>query len=81
VERRGRRYAGRIATPDIRTKADAIVAINRDMFDQWKRWVAQSQSESAAGQLDQTDNSAAILRKMHEDSKTAHEELDSACRS
>lgn len=39
-------YADRIATPAIRSEADTIVAINRDMFEQWKRWVAQSQAES-----------------------------------
>lgn len=41
-------FANRITTPDIRTKADTIVAINRDMFEQWKRWVTESRSESSA---------------------------------
>lgn len=41
-------YADRITTPQIRTKADTIVAINQEMFEQWKRWVAESQSKSPA---------------------------------
>jgi hypothetical protein len=40
-------YADRITTPDVRTKADTIVAINQDMFEQWKRWAAESQSETS----------------------------------
>ncbi|WP_231382576.1 hypothetical protein [Mycobacterium simiae] len=38
-------YADRTSTPDIRSEAEAIVAINRDMFEHWKRWVADSQQE------------------------------------
>jgi len=39
-------YANRVTTPDIRSRTDRIVAINRDMFEQWKHWVAQSQGPS-----------------------------------
>jgi hypothetical protein len=74
-------YAGRIATPDIRTKADAIVAINRDMFDQWKRWVAQSQSESAARPTRSDGQFGSAFAQNAGRLKTAHDDLDSACRS
>jgi hypothetical protein len=40
-------YADRITTPDIRRLANRMVAINHDMFEQWKTWVAQSRALSS----------------------------------
>jgi hypothetical protein len=76
-----RAYANRVSTPDIRPRTDQIVAINRDMFEQWKRWVAQSQAPSAdpatPTSSDQQFGSqfAASARKL----KLVHAELEAAC--
>jgi hypothetical protein len=74
-------YADRITAPDIRTKADAIVAINRDMFEQWKRWVADSQSESptTAGPTPSDRQFAGDFAQSANKLKTAHGELERTC--
>ena len=76
-------FADRITTPDIRAKADTIVAINRDMFEQWKRWAAQSQSESSApaGSTPSDKQFGSEFAQNAKKLKTAHTELESACRS
>ena len=74
-------YANRVTTPDIRPRTDKIVAINRDMFEQWKRWVAQSQAPSPDSATptppDQQfgNQFAANARKL----KLVHAELEAAC--
>jgi hypothetical protein len=40
-------YADRITTPGIRRRADRMVTINHDMFEQWKTWVTQSRARSS----------------------------------
>jgi hypothetical protein len=76
-------YADRIATPAIRSEADTIVAINRDMFEQWKRWVAQSQSEStiSAGPTPSDRQFGGEFAESAKKLGAAHAELDSSCRS
>jgi hypothetical protein len=71
-------YANRITTPDIRSGTDRIVAINRDMFEQWKRWVAQSQApspEPSSSDKQFGNQFAASARKL----KVVHTELEAAC--
>jgi hypothetical protein len=74
-------YANRVTTPDIRSRTDQIVTINRDMFEQWKRWVAQSQAPSTdPGRPTSSDKQfgsqfAAGARKL----KLVHAELEAAC--
>jgi hypothetical protein len=74
-------YANRITAPDIRPRTDRIVAINREMFEQWKRWVAQSQSPSPDSATPTTSDKqfgnqfAANARKL----KLVHAELAAAC--
>ena len=74
-------YANRVTTPDIRSRTDRIVAINRDMFEQWKRWVAQSQvasTDPAAPTSSDTqfgNQFVASARKL----KLVHAELEAAC--
>jgi hypothetical protein len=74
-------YANRITAPDIRPRTDRIVAINRDMFEQWKRWVAQSQAPSPDSATPTTSDQqfgnqfAANARKL----KLVHAELEAAC--
>ena len=71
-------YANRVTTPDIRPRTDKIVAINRDMFEQWKRWVAQSQApspEPSSSDKQFGDQFAASARKL----KLVHAELEAAC--
>jgi hypothetical protein len=76
-------FANRITTPDIRAKADTIVAINRDMFEQWKRWAAESQSESSApaGSTPSDRQFGSDFAQNAKKLKTAHAELETACRS
>jgi hypothetical protein len=57
------------------------VALNRDMFDQWKRRVVQSQSESAAGPTRSDGQFGSDFAQNAGRLKTVHDELDSACRS
>jgi hypothetical protein len=58
-----------------------IVAINRDMFEQWKRWVAQSQAASPDSATPTSPDKqfgnkfAANARKL----KLVHAELEAAC--
>lgn len=76
-------FAERIRTPDIRTKADTIVAINRDVFDQWKRWVAVSQYESPV-ETAPTASDRRFAIDFAQDAKklqVAHAELESVCPS
>jgi hypothetical protein len=74
-------YANRITAPDIRPRTDRIVAINREMFEQWKRWVAQSQAPSPDSATPTTSDKqfgnqfAANARKL----KLVHAELAAAC--
>ena len=74
-------YANRVTTPDIRPRTDQIVAINRDMFEQWKRWVAQSQAPSPDPATPTSSDKqfgnrfAASARKL----KLVHAELEAAC--
>lgn|GEM_PF-4471174 len=74
-------YANRVTTPDIRPRTDRIVAINRDMFEQWKRWVAQSQAPSPDSATPTSPDKqfgnqfAANARKL----KLVHAELEAAC--
>ena len=74
-------YANRVTTPDIRPRTDRIVAINRDMFEQWKRWVAQSQAPSPDPATPTSPDKqfgnqfAANARKL----KLVHAELEAAC--
>jgi len=75
-------YANRVTTPDIRSRTDQIVTINRDMFEQWKRWVAQSQEPSTDPGTTPTSSDkefghqfAASARKL----KLVHAELAAAC--
>jgi hypothetical protein len=74
-------YAGRITTPDIRRQADQMVAINNDMFEQWKAWVAQSRARSSEPRAPTSSDKqfgnkfAANARKL----KLAHAELTAAC--
>jgi hypothetical protein len=74
-------YANRVTTPDIRSRTDRIVAINRDMFEQWKRWVAQSQAPSPDPATPSSSDKqfgnqfAASARKL----KLVHAELEAAC--
>jgi hypothetical protein len=74
-------YANRVTTPDIRPRTDRIVAINRDMFEQWKRWVAQSQAPSPDSATPTSpgmqfgNQFAANARKL----KLVHAELEAAC--
>jgi hypothetical protein len=74
-------YTNRVRTPDIRSRTDQLVAINRDMFEQWKRWLAQSQAPSTDGATpDSADKQfgngfAANARKL----KLVHSELEAAC--
>ena len=74
-------YANRVTTPDIRPRTDQIVTINRDMFEQWKRWVAQSQvasTDPAAPTSSDTqfgNQFVASARKL----KLVHAELEAAC--
>jgi hypothetical protein len=76
-------YANRITTPDVRADAEKIVIINRTMFEQWKRWAGESQSESSASiaptRADQEFSSgfAQSAAKL----KTAHSVLENDCRS
>jgi hypothetical protein len=76
-------YAGRTSTPDIRSEAEAIVAINRDMFERWKRWVADSQQDSpTSSSPTPSDKQFAIdfaddAKKL----KDVHAELERRCRS
>jgi len=76
-------FANRITTPDIRTKADTIVAINRDMFEQWKSWAAESQSEPSApaGSTASDRQFGSEFTENAKKLKTAHADLESACRS
>lgn len=76
-------YAERITAPDIRSKVDTIVAINRDMFEQWKLWVAESQSDSSVPGAP-TPSDRQFGGKFVQDAKKlqiAHAELESSCRS
>lgn len=74
-------YANRVTTPDIRPRTDQIVSINRDMFEQWKRWVAQSQAASPDPATPTSSDKqfgnqfAASARKL----KLVHAELEAAC--
>lgn len=71
-------YSNRVTTPDIRSRTDRIVAINRDMFEQWKRWVAQSQApspEPSSSDKQFGNQFAASARKL----KVVHTELEAAC--
>ena len=76
-------FADRITTPDIRAKADTIVAINRDMFEQWKSWAAESQSEPSApaGSTASDRQFGSEFTENAKKLKTAHADLESACRS
>lgn len=76
-------FANRITTPDVRTKADTIATINRDMFEQWKRWVAESRSESSAS-ASPTRSDRQFGKEFAQNAKklkTAHAELENACKS
>lgn len=74
-------YADRITTPDIRRRADRMVTINHDMFEQWKTWVAQSQTPSSEPAAPTSSDKqfgsqfAASARKL----KLLHAELTAAC--
>jgi hypothetical protein len=74
-------YADRITTPDIRRRADRLVTINRDMFEQWKTWVAQSRARSSEPAVPTSSDKqfgnqfAANARKL----KLVHAELTAAC--
>ena len=74
-------YANRVTTPDIRPRTDRIVAINRDMFEQWKHWVALSQAPSPDSATPTSPDTqfgnqfAANARKL----KLAQAELEAAC--
>ena len=74
-------YANRVTTPDLRPRTDRIVAINREMFEQWKRWVAQSQAPSPDSATPTSPDTqfgnqfAANARKL----KLVHAELEAAC--
>lgn len=74
-------YANRVTTPDIRPRTDQIVSINRDMFEQWKRWVSQSQAASPDPATPTSSDKqfgnqfAASARKL----KQVHAELEAAC--
>jgi hypothetical protein len=74
-------YADRITTPDIRRRADRMVAINHDMFEQWKAWVVQSRARSPEPPTPTSSDKqfgnqfAANARKL----KIVHAELTAAC--
>jgi hypothetical protein len=74
-------YADRITTPDIRRRADRMVKINHDMFEQWKNWVAQSRTPSSEPAAPTSSDKqfgsqfAANARKL----KLLHAELTAAC--
>jgi hypothetical protein len=74
-------YTDRVRTPDIRSRTDRMVAINRDMFEQWKRWLAQSQDPSSDTATPSSSDKqfgngfAANARKL----KLVHTELEAAC--
>jgi hypothetical protein len=76
-------YANRITTPDVRADAEKIVIINRAMFEQWKRWAGEGQSESSASiaptRADREFGSgfAQSAAKL----KAAHSALENDCRS
>jgi hypothetical protein len=76
-------FANRITTPDIRAEADTIVAINRDMFEQWKRWVAESRSESpvSTGPAPSDRRFGSAFAENARKLKTAHAELERTCGS
>jgi hypothetical protein len=76
-------YAARVSTPDIRTEANAFVAINQDMFEQWKRWVAASQSESpaSAGPTPSDRQFGSDFEQNAKKLNGVHAELESRCRS
>lgn len=74
-------FADRITTPDIRAKADTVVAINRDMFDHWKRWLAESQSDSTVSGVP-TDSDRLYVHEFTEEArklKIVDAELEKAC--
>ena len=74
-------YADRITTPDIRRRADRMVTINHDMFEQWKTWVAQSRTPSSEPAAPTSSDKqfggqfAANVRKL----KLLHAALTAAC--
>jgi hypothetical protein len=74
-------YADRIATPDIRRRADRMVAINYEMFEQWKAWVAQNPARSSELPTPTSSDKqfgnrfAANARKL----KLVHAEVTAAC--
>lgn len=76
-------FANRITTPEIRGKANEIVAINRDMFGQWKSWAAASQSEPSASATPTTSDQQ-VGREFVRDARkleTAHAGLEATCHS
>ncbi len=74
-------YADRITTPDMRRRADRMVTINQDMFEQWQTWVAQSRTPSSEPAAPTSSDKqfgsqfAANARKL----KLLHAELTAAC--
>jgi hypothetical protein len=76
-----RAHADRIRTPDIRSRADRMVAINQDMFEQWKHWMAESRTTSAEPATPSSSDKqfgmafAANTRKL----KLVHADLTAAC--
>jgi hypothetical protein len=76
-------FADRIATPEIRAEADTIVAINRDMFAQWKIWAANSRSEpDNPGDLTPSDRQfGKEFAQSAKQLKHAHDDLETLCGS
>ncbi|SOX53813.1 hypothetical protein MAAFP003_2489 [Mycobacterium ahvazicum] len=76
-------YAGRISSPGLRSEADAMVAINRDLFEQWKRWVAESQSVSptSVGPTPSDRQFGTDFTQNAEKLKDVHAELQRRCAS
>jgi hypothetical protein len=73
-------FADPITTPDIRAKADTVVAINRDMFDHWKRWLAESQSDSTVSGVP-TDSDRLYVHEFTEEARKLKivDELEKDC--